>query len=384
MAKGDQVGLSKAAVRASIAGAALLPLVLMTPSAAAGPEDPVSEASGSALTATIGGQSSGSGEFRATHDGTEEETSGTNAPPIPAGADQDALVLGGLSQDATAAADGTSAACAGLVGADGRLQAGPDATCLVDNTGRVSLSLGTLDGLTLPELPLPDVPLPDLPELPEFPAELPPMELLLEAEAISGQCVADPEETSGSAKVLDARIVAVLGGETIPVLDLPASGTADAGLGTTVADLLEQLGSVIPGLDAVLEQIPREDLPTDQLIRVVTNEQIRDRDRNQLTVTALHVEVVPNNLADVRIGRATCGPNRQLSVARPTPSPSPTSTPTLPPAEPQPVPTDVPAGLASVSGDGGSADGVGLGTALVVGAAGLLLGAYLFRRRPTP
>lgn len=374
------MGQSKAAARLGTAGAILLsavvPAVLLAPGAAAESADPVSEAAGSALTVTIAGQSSGSGEFRATHDGTDEETTGTNTPPVPMGADRDALLVGGLAQDATAAADGTSAACAGLVGADGTLQVGPDATCLDDNTGRVSLSLGTLEDLALPELPLPDVP--DLPELPEFPAHLPPMELLLEAEAITGQCVADPEETSGSARVVDGRIVGVLGDTTVPILDLPASGTAGAGLGATVADLLEQLATEVPGLDAILDRIPREELPTDQLIRVVTNEQTRDRDQNAITVTALRVEVVPNNLADVRIGRATCGPNRQLSVARPTPTPS--QQPTLSPDEPQPMPTDVPAGLASAADDE-RGRGLGLGTVVVTGLAGLLLGGYLYRRR---
>src|SRR5690606_10802503 len=80
----------------------------LAPAAGAEPTEPVSEAAGSAMTVTVAGKSAGTGEFRARHDGIEETTTGTNSPPMPLGGGRDAVMLGGLAQDATAAAGGTS------------------------------------------------------------------------------------------------------------------------------------------------------------------------------------------------------------------------------------------------------------------------------------
>lgn len=375
------------ALGAGLAAAALL-LASAGPAAAETEKRPISQGSGNALSVNLAGKSAGVGEYRAWHDGEKEQTSGSNRPPSPIGDGQSSVITGALGQDAEAKGDGTSAACSGLVGADGTIQIGPDRSCLIDGQGKVHLSLGSLSELGPDDLPLPELPeLPELPDLPLDPNGLPDLELRLDAEAISAQCQATVDDASGSAKLSDVQLVGVVGDQVIPILDVPTNNAPNANLAVTLADLLTALGQNLPGFDQVLdqieEQVPGDELPTDQLIKVVSNEQVKD-DADTISVTGLAVHVVPNDLADVRIGQATCGPNRAASANRPNPTPTPTPTDgSSPEPEPtdQPVPTSVPAGLASGPGDG--AGGIGPGVLVAAGIGGLLLGGYLHRRRRT-
>lgn len=356
----------------ALAGAGALLLLTATPAAAV---DPVSQASGSALSLNLAGRTAGSGEFVATNDGKTQETSGTNTPALPILGDQQAVVGGAVGQDAIAKTDGSSAACAGLVGRNGTVEVGPHGSCLTDSNGRVILSLGSLDALGLGDI-LGELPqLPDLPELPS-PDELPAMELRIEGNAITASCEAEPGKANGKSAVLDAEVVAIVSGQRVPIADIPPGG-----LTVSLKELLEQLPE-LPGLgdvlDQLIDQLPGDDLET-PILTITTDEQIREQS-GKLHVTALRVAAGPDALLDIRVGKATCGPNAQQVT--PTPTPTPTSTPTPTPS-PTDVPTSVPAGLASTPGDGDrtATASYGLGTLALLGVAGLVLGGYLHRVR---
>ncbi|WP_020579040.1 hypothetical protein [Actinopolymorpha alba] len=341
---------------------------------------PVSKASASAATVRLGGQSTGTGEFVATNDGGRERTAGRNTPMLPVLEQQATVVGGSLGQDATAAKDGTSAACAGLVSRNGTVEVGPHGRCLTNSRGRVVLSLGSLDQLGLGDVLTKLPKLPEIPGLPD-PSSLPELELRIEGSAVTAQCSATPQVARGSASVADAEVVAVVAGQRVPIAGIPSGG-----LGLGLDDLLAKLPEV-PGLSdpikALLDQLPADQLPTGDLLTIATNKQTRRG--GGITVTALRVAVVPDTLADLAIGTVSCGPNHVLAHRTP---PTPTSSPTPPAPEPTEVPTAVPAGLASMPGDEVtaarpvSASGpVGFGILALLGLAGLTIGGLLHRRR---
>lgn len=351
--------------------AAALPLA-----GSAAAEAPISQASASALTVSLAGRSAGSGEFKAWHDGSTEATSGNNRPAVPALEGQTAVVGGALGQDATAAGDSTSAACAGLIARNGTIEVGPHGSCLPGGHGKVELSLGTLS-----ELGLDDV-IRGLPETPGLPVpDLPGMELRIVGDAMFARCSAEPGKAAGSSSVVDAEVVAIVGGERIPIADIPPDG-----LRLGLDDVLEQLPD-IPGLSDLLDQLPTDQIPSD-LLSITTGEQVRGDGR--ITVTAMRVAVVPDTLLDVSVGTVTCGPNQAGPGGGTPPEPSPSPTP-----EPTDVPTAVPAGLKSLptqsTGEleaevqrGFTVSQVGFGGVATVALCGLLLGGYFHRLRRTP
>lgn len=343
----------------------------------------VSQASASAATVTLAGDQAGTGAFTATHDGDGERTTGRNTPVLPLLEHQAGIVGGALGQDATAEGDGTSAACAGLVGRGGTVRVGPDGRCLTEPAGRIVLSLGSLDQLGLGEVVSSVGPL-GLPDLPG-PIALPELELLVEGTAVTASCRATPREVTGASSVLDAQVVAVVAGQRLPV----ATITPD-GLRLGLVDVLDRLAELpqLPGLDGtlrqLLEQLPSDQLPTGDLLRVATDERVREA--GALRVTAPRVGVVPDQLADVTVGRASCGPNRAVlprTPPNPTATPTPAPTPTVAPTS---VPTAVPAGLAAprpgtTATRPTAAAGPGVTSLVVTALAGLVLGVLVHRRR---
>lgn len=341
---------------------------------------PVSQASASAATVTLAGEQVGTGAYTATHDGAEERTSGRNTPVLPLLDHQVGVVGGVLGQDATASGDGTSAACAGLVGRDGMVRVGPAGSCLVEPGGRIEVSLGSLDQLGLGDVLSSAGPL-ELPDLPG-PLELPELELRVEGRAVTATCRATPHDITGSASVVDASVVAVVAGQRLDVATITPEGVR---LG--LLDVLDQLAELpeIPGLGDVLsqllEQLPTDQLPTGDLLTVATDERVREA--GGLRVTALRVGVVPDQLADITVGTVSCGPNRAV-VRRTPPSPTPTAAPT-PTVAPTLVPTAVPAGLAAPPPGMAATRPTAVkrptvGLALMA-LAGVVLGVLLHRRR---
>lgn len=331
---------------------------------------PVSQATASALTVSLAGRSAGSGVYSAQHNGSELVTEGENVPKAPALENQTAVVGGALGQDAIASSDGTSAACAGLVARNGTVELGPHGSCLPGGHGRVELSLGTLSELGLDDI------IRGLPETPDLPLpDLPGMELRIVGDAIFARCSAEPGTAAGSSSVVDAEVVAIVDGRRIPIADIPPGG-----LRLGLDDVLDQLPE-IPGLSDLLDQLPTDQIPAD-LLSISTGE--KTTANGQITVTALRVAVVPENLLDVSAGKVTCGPNRDVAGGGTPPKPTEEPSP-----EPTDVPTSVPAGLESLpSGEvraeepqGFTIAGVGLGGAAMIGLCGVLLGGYFHRLR---
>ena len=105
-------------------------------------------AAASAATLTLaGGSTATSGTLQASSDGTAQTSSGAPRPALTVLGTQSLITSGVLVQSAVARTDGTSAACAGMVGSGGSITIGADGSCTtVAGTGGVAIRL--LGGLT--------------------------------------------------------------------------------------------------------------------------------------------------------------------------------------------------------------------------------------------
>jgi hypothetical protein len=169
---------------------------------------------------------------------------------------QSAIAVGALAQAAVARPDGTSAACAGLVGSVGIIQIGSagDCTTLNNPSGGVTINLGGL--------------------------------ATLHADAILAQCVAS--STGGSATAIvtfvngTLTLLSPIGSPPIPLNSTPAPNTPVVNLGA--------------------------------LLTVTLNKQPVPQAAGQVMATALDVTVlglVPGAppLVHLTVGTVTCGPN---------------------------------------------------------------------------
>ncbi|MCA1677409.1 MAG: hypothetical protein LC799_36280, partial [Actinobacteria bacterium] len=85
-----------------------------------------SQATGQAATVQLLGQPVlTTGQVVAANDGTSQTKTGTSTPALSILGAQTVLSTGSLYQDAVADDDGTSAACAGVIGPNGAIQIGP-------------------------------------------------------------------------------------------------------------------------------------------------------------------------------------------------------------------------------------------------------------------
>jgi hypothetical protein len=187
------------------------------------------------------------GQVVASSDGTSQTRTGNRTPALSLLGGQTILTTGAAFQDAVANTDGTSAACAGVVGPNGTVQIGPNGTCLVSGapTG-VVVDLGAA---------------------------------VLRADAITAECTARSDgTTSGTATLTNARITDATGAVTL--LALPANPAPNTVLG-------------LPGV-----------------VDIVLNRQ-SSGGPGQISVTALDLSLLaaPNAAAEVRLGTVTCGPN---------------------------------------------------------------------------
>lgn len=139
-----------------------------------------------------------SGTETATNPGGQPTVTAGSTPALSILGTQSTITAGLLVQTAVANGDGTSAACAGLVGAGGQIQIGSDGNCTVTNFGS--------GGVTI-----------NLPNL-----------VVLRANAILEQCTASSTGTpTASAQLVDATLnVAGQPAVTLPVN--PAPGTTQS------------------------------------------------------------------------------------------------------------------------------------------------------------
>lgn len=154
-----------------------------------------------------GGGTASSGSFSASHDGQTGTTTGNAAPALSVLGSQPIITSGALVQKAVALADGTSAACAALVGSGGGVSIGSDGTCTVTpGTGGVSIRL--VGGLT-------------------------PVDIA--ADAISSRCTATSTGTTTAGSTLTNAKVLTAGVQTLALASNPAAGTS---VSLTAATLL--------------------------------------------------------------------------------------------------------------------------------------------------
>jgi len=212
----------------------------------------------------LGGTLLDTGTVTANNDGTIANPGtvvGNTNPGLGTLPGQTLLTAGVLVQQAAANNDGTSAACAGVVGAGGNIQIGPAGNCLVQGAapGGVVIDAGNL--------------------------------LTITADAILAQCTATsnppagPGGTTASTTLVNAQVK--LAGVTI--LTLPVNPAPNG--------IALQLPPAIPPL------VP-------SLIGLSLNEQtpVAGPGVPSTTVTALDLNVLGTTVR-VELGKVTCGPN---------------------------------------------------------------------------
>lgn len=221
-----------------------------------------SAATANAIRATLGtGSLLDSGTVTAVNDGDDPNpgvVTGNTNPALSVLGLQTLLSVGLLPQQAEANINGTSAACAGLVGTGGLVQIGPAGDCTVTGapTGGVSLNLGPAGLLGT---------------------------LGLSADAILAQCTASSTGApTATVFLVNASInLSPLG---LPVINIPLPASPSAG--------------VTPDLGL---------LGLGGLLTLTLNEQSTPGGVASIATTALHLNLL--NLIDLRIGNVTCGPN---------------------------------------------------------------------------
>jgi hypothetical protein len=360
---------------ATLVGGGVFVLLAASPSTA---NEATSQASATAAAATLVGASVGTGSFVASNDGGNGDSNGSNTPVLPLLGGQQLIIAGVLGQDAVAGPDGTSAACAGLVGRNGAIQVGPNGTCIGDPKGRVSISIGSLDQLGLGKLiSLGGRNSQGVAMQPALPA----LDLRVEASAVVAGCYASGEGSSGSSTVADAELVGYVGGKRLSLADIPAAGEVSVGL-DDVVDGLPEIGPLGASARAVVEGLPTDELLNNELLTVASN--VKSTAGTGNTTSALRVAALPDALADVTVGTVSCGPNDAAVL------------PGVPGEPGQPgggdgnggddgdlsgdVPTNVPAGLAAQPA--ADASRVGLAATIVlVALAGIALAGLLYQRR---
>ncbi|MFK3980695.1 choice-of-anchor P family protein [Micromonospora sp. NPDC050397] len=207
----------------------------------------------------MGGGIASSGTANATNDGTTESISGNQNPPLGVLGAQTVITAGVLNQYVRAFNDGTSAACAGVLGSGGSITIGPTGNCIVVNGSEVALVLGT-NGLAT---------------------------ITLRADAIYASCTASSSPSAtGTASLTNARITSTILGIETTLLNLPANPAPNTGLS-------------IPGILSILLNSQASSEP------------------GQIEVTALEIEALGGLLATVEVGSVACGPN---AVAPPIPT----------------------------------------------------------------
>ena len=203
-----------AALRASVVLTAVATMILW----GAGPAlADTSQATAQAATVQLVGLPVlSTGQVAASNDGTSQTRTGTSTPALSILGSQTILAAGALFQDARAAGDGTSAACAGVIGPNGTIELGPAQTCLVSGApSGVVVNLGLA---------------------------------VLRADVITASCTAASDgTTTGTATLANARITDPTG--TITLLSLPVNPGPNTVLGVPgIVDLtLNRQSSAVAG-----------------------------------------------------------------------------------------------------------------------------------------
>lgn len=368
---------------ASVIGAFALSTVAIAPALAAAP---VAQSDANAITLSVAGNENGSGTATATNDGSTETKSGQETPPVSVLGGQNLLRLGALAQEATAATDGSSAACAGVAGNGGSVANIGASRCLVPGD-QVAATLGNLDltGLVVADptsalAPLNQVTGPILGQLSplinqvvaQLRAQFGDLGLVAGLGAVEGRCTAQLGSAEGDAFLADAQLRVVLPKQAnrpdLVLLDLPVHPAPNTHLTTNLSDVLDMIAEALTNdlnasfdgagaplnalidafqaniVKAVRDQVESNLAPLEQnLLDITLNRQIRPT-KDSIKVRALDLTVLPvlqdqldASLANLHVGNADCGPSGRVAAVAAPPAPKA-------PAAPAAIPTGVSAG----------------------------------------
>jgi hypothetical protein len=419
--------LVRAGALAAAAGLALLP----TAAQSAGPV--VAQSGANALTLSVGGNPFSTGAVTAVRDQDGEDKTGDTQPPIDVLNNQGLLNVGALVQDADTDVtnrNGSSEACAGVVGNGGAVATVGDSSCVtpgepvgislanLDLTGAVLINPSSALGPLAAANPLlSDVLAPVTAALSDG------LESALGNLAIGGafgtvesRCTADRSGAQGTANITDASIGASVGGQNFSLIEFPTNPAPNTKL---LTDLDEVVNVILDGVEtqleeglgglaapvavivdplqdqivtAVIGQIAPQLAPLEENVLDVTlNKQTVSNGGDKIVVTAIDLKVLPaaqafgfDSLVGAEIASVTCGPSGRLVPEGPDPEPNPDPDPDPNPNPgPPEVPTVVDAGaFGPVDSDGGPGSPLlwGLTGVLAASAAGAVAGRRLLRR----
>lgn len=354
----------------AVAGVASVAVLAAGPAIAA--TDPVSQASAQSANISIAGNTLVGQRVTSTNDGSKPTNTNTSTIPdlVSALGTNNLLGIGVALQSATANADGTSYACAGVAGqgSSGLVNVGGQ-SCELDGKP-MTIDLGNLDlGSTLLDpngaisgaiaaTPLGDALNTVVKALQgnlvsALSGGLKALGVSIggSLSAIEATCQANPQKATGAAHLVDSTggnnnspIKLTIGGQSLTILNLPANPAPNTKLvadlsGSTkmLTDALQnevntvlggQLGGV-PGLSTllptlqqnVLDQLlgqlkPLTDALSQYVIEADLNTQKVGDNGRSIDVTALNLHVLPATtqftgfpLINGMIGNVTCGPN---------------------------------------------------------------------------
>jgi hypothetical protein len=389
----------------ALAGATILALMAMAPALGA---TTVSQASANALTISVAGTGQGTGTVTATNDGKNESVQGETAPPVQVLGNQQLLNAGTLAQEATATVDGAgagaSAACAGVAGQGGSVAQIGDSSCLRPGQP-IGLTFANLDLSNLVVF-VEDTQLAPLNQAtdPVIDQAVRPLTRQL-SQAVAAQAgnggifggtlgaVESRCSTSaggganGTTTIVNGRIGATFGGQTVDLLDFPVHPAPNTRLVTDLDKVVNlfleavrnDLNNTLDGqaaplgsaLDPIQEQIvnaaigeiaPQLAPLEENVLSATLNAQTRPA-ADSISVSAIQLDVLPAAraqlgapLAEADLANVTCGPNGRVTrTSQPLPE----------------VPTVIDSGATGEPGH--AADyALGAGALLLAGVGGLL------------
>lgn len=253
---------------AGVAGAAALGLATAGSAAA-----DTSVATANAVTVgAVGTTAVSSGTAKASSDGTTT----TQTPALSTLNGQGGVTAGTLTQSAVARNDGSSAACAGLVGAGGVVTVGADGSCTVAGGGSGGVQITLVPGTPAVTGPLGNVLVPAVPAT------------VIKADAILASCSATSAPSAAS-KVVLTNAAVYTGGAL--VLNLTAAPTPNSTLSVT--------GIATLGLHTAPSK------PT-----------------GTVQATALTINLLSGTAAAVNVGTVTCGANAKTVPTDALPGPA--------------------------------------------------------------
>jgi hypothetical protein len=417
---------------ASVVGAFALSTVAITPALAAAP---ISQGGANAVyLAVAGNKAVSTGQVTATNDGSGEQKNNVDTLPTIVGAlgNNPVLKAGVAGQDATAASNGSSAACAGIAGEDGSLVQVGNGNCLKPGKA-LTLSLGNID-LSNTQLIKPGTALAPLTDqltdvLAGLQGGLGQLTAAVEAAlaktplgeigidgnfgALQARCTAAPGTAEGTANLAntagdDERTPITLrlpGGTSVVLAYIPVNPSPntkvltrlDTVTGSINDALKKQFNKALNGGAAPLSQLTdavQDQLVTNlvaqlqpllqplekQVLDITLNKQSRPT-QDSIKVSALDLQLLPaaqaqmgSSLVNLQIGNVACGPNAQRAAA---------AAPETEAAAPSGLPTAVSAGYATAPG-AHAGQGDDSTNAIVLGAFALLMagaaGFLTFRR----